>query len=135
MVTSQSHSRKETLAGFNSVARAPDGSQSDHFTFARLVFPPPEYPGQRADVRVAVAGSDVAACARTHSVDIVHRRLHLGADGGLRGPGVRFVRGAAEGEASEAAEPLETCGQNEETATLTYRTMANKLLITANQQF
>lgn len=73
-------------------------------------------------MRVIVAGSDVAAGARTHSVDIVHGRLHLGEDGGgialdsgprlgRRGPAVRFVRGAAEGEAGEAADPLETCGQ------------------------
>lgn len=86
---------------------------------ATLVFPPPEYPRQRADVRVAVAGSDVAVGARTHPVDVVHRSLHLGDDGGaveldpgarlrLGGPGVRR---AAEREAGEAAEPLETCGQ------------------------
>lgn len=85
-------------------------------------------------MRVIVAGSDVAAGAGTHSVDIVHRRLLVG---GLRrrGLGVRFVRAPAEGEAGEAAEPLETCGQNEEIVSLSYRTMVNKLLTTTNYHF
>lgn len=97
-------------------------------------------------MRVTVAGSDVAARARTNSVHIVHRCLHLGEDGvGIehdsgprlrqRGPAVRFVRGAAEGEAGEAAEPLKTCGRNEEKVRLTYRAMVNKRLITANYLF
>lgn len=92
-------------------------------------------------MRVTVAGSDVAAGARTNSVDIVHRCLPLWEDGGglaveagpqlgQRPPALRFVRGAAEGEAAEAAEPLQTFGRNEEMVSFTYRTMAKKLLTT-----
>lgn len=79
-----------------------------HFTFAILVSPFPEHPGQRADVCVIFAGANVAAGARTHGVNVVQ---HWGAEGDvvyLRGQvhGVRFVRGAAEGEAGK---PFKTC--------------------------
>lgn len=117
--------------------------QTHKFTFASLVFSLPENPGQRADVRVAVAGSDVAAGARTHPVHIVHRRLHLGQERGgialgsgprlrLRGPGVRLVRGAAEGEAGKAAEPLQTCGGKCGNGQFDLQENGHKRLTTAN---
>lgn len=84
-------------------------------TLTAFVPPLEQQPRQRSHVAVVLAGADVAGGARSHGLQVVRRGL--GHSGHLiisdskwrrRRLGLRFLRGATEGEAGEAAEPFET---------------------------